>query len=304
MPGLRLHEAPDSYGRPFAFVSTTAGGLHAIAVEYSGDGAPAPDESVEAWVARWERVVAELRASPLQGISVMTESTRPHVLRFVLTYTDTEPSNSAASSRRRGRANVSEMAVRLGSRVPRICSLLEADAGGRAAPLSARSITYAIRAVFDPSVADMVGEIDGRPAPRWRDVAPKTVREAWDHVVHDRAASVTWVMTGVPESEPTDAFLSPAPRCANARLHVFFRQPSSPTTHHDRVATSFTASSVGATDDGVAALGELPNRLSRPVRWRLRRVFGGQVAAFAAGAGLGMAVPGQLKPPQAVGARR
>ncbi|HSA48627.1 MAG TPA: SCO6880 family protein, partial [Yinghuangia sp.] len=299
-PGLRLHEAPDAYGRPFAFVSTTAGGLHAVLIEYAGEGAPQPGESVGAWVARWENVIAELRASPVLGISVTTELTRPRVLRFALTYTE---AGQPASTGRRRRVGVPDMAVRIGSQLPRICTLLEANAGGRAAPLSAASVTYGVRATFDPSVAELVGDSGPRPALRWRDVAPTTVREAWDHVVHDRATSVTWAMSGLPGDEPAAALLGPAPELANARLQVFFRRATRPTAHQDGLATALTATSTAPADEAVAALDALPDRLSQQTRWGLRRVYGGQAAAFAATAGLGIAVPGQLKPPQVVAAR-
>lgn len=303
VPGLKLHEAPDSYGRPFAFVSTTAGGLHTVLVEYTGDGAPGPGESVGAWVARWDQVIEELRASPVLGISVTTESARPGVLRFVLTFTATEQPARGVSTRRRGRAGVTDMAVRIGARLPRICTLLEAQEGGQAAPLSAASVAYGVRATFDPSVADLIGGGGPRPALRWRDVAPTTVREAWDHVLHDHACSVTWAMSGLPDDEPVDAFLGPAAELANARLQVFFRRATRPTTHHDGHASAWTATSTATEGHALAALDELPNRLTGQTRWRLRRVYGGQTAAFAATAGLGIAVPGQLKPPQMVAAR-
>lgn len=299
VPGLRLHEAPDAYGRPFAFLSTTAGGLHAVVVEYSGDGAPRPGESVGAWVGRWRHAIEELRTSSLLGISVTTELTRPQVLRFALTYTETEEAAPGTPARRR-RASVPDMAVRIGSRLPRVCTLLEAGAGGRAAPLSAAATAYGVRATFDPSVAELIGRSGPRPALRWRDVAPTAVRENWDHIVHDSAVSVTWAMADLPGDEPVAAFLGPAPGLANARLQVFFRRATRPNAHRDGSAVAFTATSTAPHDVAVAELDALPDRISQQTRWRLRRAYGGQAAGFAAGAGLGIAVPGQLRPPQAL----
>lgn len=301
VPGLRLHEAPDAYGRPFAFLSTTGGGLHAVVIEYSGDGAPRPGEPVGAWVGRWSRAIDELRASPLLGISVTTELARPQVLRFALTYSEAEAPAPGTPARRR--ASVPDMAVRIGSRLPRLCSVLESAAGGRAVPLPAAAVSYGVRATFDPSVAELISRSGPRPALRWRDVAPRLVREGWDHVIHDSAVSVTWGMGRLPDDEPVSAFLGPAPELANARLQLFFRRATRPNAHKDGIAVAFTATSTALPDVAVAALDALPERISPSTRWRLRRVYGGQAAAFAAGAGLGIAVPGQLKPPQALGAR-
>lgn len=315
VPGLKLHEAPDSYGRPFGFISTTGGGLHTVLIEYTGPASPRDGELIGTWVARWRQVVDALKDSPLRGICVTVEQLRPHVLRFALTYGDSEAPTAptAAEKRRSKRAGVPEMAVRIGSRLPRLCSLLEAVAGGQAAPLSAASVTYGLRATFDPSVAELVGRTglaDGagttvaRPPLRWRDAPPRTVREGWDHVVHDNAVSATWAMAGLPEDEPFRAMLTPAPGLANVRLQVHFRRAMPMRGQHDEPGFAVTGTSTAPVTEATAALDTLPNALSGHTRWHLRRAYSGQAAGFAAGACLGIAIPGQLRAPQTLGRRR
>lgn len=312
VPGLKLHEAPDAYGRPFGFISTTGGGLHTVLIEYAGPAAPRDGELFGTWVARWQQVVTALKDSPLRGICVTAEQLRPRVLRFALTYGDSE-TPTAAATRRPKRAGVPDMAVRIGSRLPRLCSLLQAVAGGQAAPLSAAAATYGIRATFDPSVAELVGgtgmaDETGttvvRPPLRWRDAPPRNVREEWDHVVHDHAVSVTWAMTGLPEDEPFRALLGPVPGVANVRLQVHFRRAMPMRGQHDEPAFALTGTSTAPVADALAALDTLPNALSSDTRWRLRRAYSGQSAGFAAGACLGVAIPGQLRPPHTLGRRR
>lgn len=320
LPGLRLHEAQDAYGRLFAFVSTGVGGRHAAYIDYTGAGVPRSTETVGEWLARWGGVADVLRQAGPVGIALVAEGTRPGVLRLTLTYSDFEPQ---PSSGRRKRIPVRDMAIRIGADLPRICTLLE-SLGGQATPLGAQAVIYTVRAAFDPSIAELMGTgamLQPRAAPRWRNVAPARTREDWGHVLHDGATSVVWAMPGIPEDEPLGALLAPAPAVANVRLAVFLRRvargPASNAQGDDAPALTLTSTSTAALSAGLAedstdspgnptedAAAEVAARWTALTRRRLRRVYGGQAAAFAAGAGLGIAVPGDLRTPQPPGVRR
>jgi hypothetical protein len=246
LPGLAaataMYEAQDSYGRPFGLLETPAAGHYTAVFEAAGDGAALVDQAqVDTWVAYWGAWLASLGHEPgLAGASVTIETapdpgTRldeevsgqldpaaPGLAREVLReVVRAYPTGSAQISariavtysaaarpggRRRGRE---EMAREVGTRLPALGAGLGNTGAGEARPMTATELAEAVRIAYDPAAQSLVEQARtaGGSGLDWVNAGPAAAQEAWDHYLHDGAASITWGMTEAPRGEVLSSVL-------------------------------------------------------------------------------------------------
>ncbi|WTX00844.1 hypothetical protein OG216_46240 (plasmid) [Streptomycetaceae bacterium NBC_01309] len=297
LPGLRLSGTQDADAVVYAMVSTTTGRRHTVhftavgGEEWHGDG-----HEADQLLARWRKSLRGLRDPTLLAAGLTLEMRTPRVLRLSLTYSDQQVDRKP-DGRGKSRNRLHRMAAHLHNALPKARKLLM-EVSPTAVPMSAQDLTYHVRKTFDPSIIDLVAGGAPLPVLRWKDVPPSRVREAWDHVVHDGATSITWAMCGVAGESITPFLATPNP-LANGRIHVELRRPDASARDSDFAPIMLcTATSIEPTDKATPTLENFVAGLPQSTRWNLRRVYGGQAAAFTAGAGLGVDVPRQLLPPR------
>ena len=266
LPGLaaasKLHEARDSYQRPFALLTVPATNDHTVVLECEADGASLVDpEQVDTWVAYWGHWLAMLGNEPsLVAASVTVESAvdtgerlrrevldhlRPdspelsqHVLREVVdTYhvgsvrISSRVALTFSGSARPGvpRRSAEEMATELGTRLPGLCAGLQMTGAGQAYPMTATALAEAVRIAYDPTVAALVDQArtEGGAGITWDEAGPSATQEAWDHYRHDGACSITWAMSDAPRGEVFSDVLTrlllPHPDIDRKRVTLLYR---------------------------------------------------------------------------------
>ncbi|WTW97659.1 hypothetical protein OG216_31865 [Streptomycetaceae bacterium NBC_01309] len=310
LPGLafahRLVAARDAYGRPYALLAATPGLHTAVLTAESGDalapGAATSESAVSAWAENWSEVIASLGDHPQLVAATVALRADPVGVRGHIGLTwRTAP--EGRRSRWRGGGTAVEAAVLVGGALPRVCSALESALETAVVPLTTQALSGLVRSAYDPSVARMVDAMPATAAegPKWAQAAPRSPVDAWDHLVHDGCASVTWVMSGAPEREPlTDLLGAGLPGAATTRLALLHRRsaagnaPARGGARPTRPTTLLSATYPTVRQARDAAL----EHLSLGTQVRLRRAYGCQAAAFAAALPLGVPVPTGLRPPQ------
>lgn len=303
-PMLRLYEAHDSYQRPFAMVGIGRSGRYTVSVRCSAT--PRLDStSFPEWGIRVAGALRGLADPALADIGVSADSVRPGELRFSITYAadGVTPARPGGVLRRRS-AGFRDVAVHIGAQLPQVCSRIE-SVGGVVMPVDATALVFDLRAAFDSTITRLPLSGGTRPAPRWREVPPAATREAWGHVVHDGSTSAVWTMPGHPEDQGLLDVASAPSTDPGVRLTVAFPSRGGRAQEAGKPPpAALTVLTVTTTrpDNPSESLESVHAGLAPGVRWQLRRAYGGQSAAFAAGLGLGAGIPGQVKPAQSLGA--
>ncbi len=130
-------------------------------------------------------------------------------------------------------ARAGEMADLLVERLPGLCASLAGTGAGRVVPMTPDQVIAVVRGAYDPAAAGMLqaaaaqGQSHGLG---FADAGPIAQVEAWDHLRHDGAVSVTFKMTQAPAGEVTGRVLAPLldphPGLARKRVTLVYR-------HHD-----------------------------------------------------------------------
>lgn len=267
LPGLaaptRLSEHRDSYGRPFALLSTPASGSYSVVISTEPDGAALVDqEQVDDWVADWGHWLANLgdelgiqaaavtiETAPDSGTRLrreVTANTDPDAPEFaremlaetVLRYpagsstvkayvTVTYSAIPRAGAKKR---STEEMARELASRLPGLTAGLQATGAGAAHPVTAGELCETIRIAYDPAASPLIDQAHAEgedPELSWTDVGPSAAEASWDGYRHDGAYSCTWTMTQAPRGNVRSTVLSrllaPHRDIARKRVTLLYR---------------------------------------------------------------------------------
>lgn len=300
LPGLapttRLFDGRDAYDRPFAALE--ASGRHTVVLEAATTSPEPPDaKTMRHWISQW----AERLAQCAEGFVTASLTVEPWFaetpvralrIRIGLGYR-----GDKADRRDTGRW----VAV-LGSRIPGLAANLTLDQVDSLRPLSAARFAAAVKVAYDPSVAHLLADVPGNP-PRvtWNEAAPTITSEAWDHFGHDGARSVTWAVS---ENRDTTIaavladWLGRDRLSVHRRATVLYRRPhgsSGPEFRRLGVVLTATATGADAVVDASAAVRDIRG----DTRVLVRRVYGSQASAFAAGLFLALEIPENLRRPQA-----
>jgi hypothetical protein len=268
IPGLAaastLHEARDSYNRPFAMIRLR--GHYTVVFSCGADGAALVDQDqVDTWVAYWGGWLANLANEPgLIGAQVTVETapdtgarlraevegqvrdSAPALAREVLReVVETYPAGSAQVSvyvavtydaaTRPGakRRSVEEMARDLGTRLPGLTGGLGMVGAGEARPMTATELAEMVRVAYDPTAAPLIAQAQraGGSGITWDDAGPSAAEESWGDYRHDSAWSITWAMSEAPRGEVLSSvltsLLSPHRDIDRKRVSLLYR-PHSP----------------------------------------------------------------------------
>ncbi|MCQ4044279.1 SCO6880 family protein [Streptantibioticus rubrisoli] len=266
LPGLAaastVHEARDSYGRPFGLIEVPSTGHYSAVFACGADGAALVDtDQVDTWVAYWGAWLASLAHEPsLVAASVSIETapdpgTRlsreveanlkaeaPPLARAMLQeVVQSYPTGSAQVSarvsvtysaaprpgaKRRDRA---EMAREIGTRLPGLSARLGMTGAGEARPMTPQQLAEMVRVAYDPSVQVLIeqAQASGGSGLTWSDAGPVAAQEAWGHYIHDSAASITWGMSEAPRGEVLSTvltgLLAPHRDIARKRVTLMYR---------------------------------------------------------------------------------
>ncbi len=260
--GMAVHEATDSYGRPFGLIEVPATGHYSAVFECGADGASLVDpDQVDTWVAYWGAWLASLAHEPsLVAAAVSIETapdpgTRlasevrtqlkpeaPPLARQVLEQIARQyPPGSAqigarvcvtysamphAGTRRRDRY---EMAREIGTRLPGLSARLGMTGAGEARPMTERQIAEMVRIAYDPSVHSLIEAARdvGGSGLTWADAGPVMAQESFGNYLHDSAASITWGMSEAPRGEVLSSvltgLLAPHRDIARKRVTILYR---------------------------------------------------------------------------------
>jgi len=266
LAGSALLENTDTGGAPFAVVvvPAPAGRQYTVLLRCDPDGAALVDpETADEWVAQWGAWLARLAHEPgLVAVSVTMQTSpdpgerlaaeartllvenAPPLARAVLTEAAAAYAVGAAATATwvaltfTGRTGVGsargrrEAAVveQLGRRLPGLLAGLSATGAGACRPMAAGEVTALVRAAYDPAAWPLLHRAAATgedPQLGWGDAGPTAQAEAPDHLRHDGAASVTWMMTepprGAVHAGVLEPLLAPDPRLATKRVTVTYR---------------------------------------------------------------------------------
>ena len=268
LPGLAaasvVHEARDSYNRPFALIQLR--GHYSVVFSCGADGAALVDQDqIDTWVAYWGGWLAGLSNEPSLVAAQVTVETAPdtgsklaaevdgqvkdtappltrQVLREVV---ETYPTGSAQVSvyvsvtynaaPRPGakRRSPEEMARELGTRLPGLTAGLGMAGAGEARPMTARELAEMVRVAYDPTAAPLIAQAqrEGGSGITWEDAGPTAAQESWGDYRHDSAWSISWGMSEAPRGEVLSSvltsLLSPHRDIDRKRVSLLYR-PHSP----------------------------------------------------------------------------
>lgn len=267
LPGLgaslKVSEATDSYGRPFALIHAPAAGTYQVVIGAEARGSSLVDQSeIDVWVAQWGAYLANLSEEiGVEGLEVTIESAPAsgYALRSrVVGRRSTEASEFSndviedtllaaplgastikafvtvtfsAAARPGGKPRKpEEMAAELAVRIGGLTGALEQAGVSAARPLSAQKLMETIMVAYNPTAAPVIDQIyaDGdTPEMSWLDVGPSSADTFWDGYKHDSGISCTWQMTVAPrgtvQSNVLERLLAPASGIDRKRVSLLYR---------------------------------------------------------------------------------
>lgn len=150
-----------------------------------------------------------------------------------------------------------EMAVQIGRRLPLLLHQLRSVGAGTGVAMTVEQVAETVRVAYDPAAGVRLDRARGQQAQRtgeqpvplvdWSDAGPVAQVEAWDHLRHDSAASITWQMVDVPhgavQSRVLEQLLQPDEHLARKRVTLIYR-PHDPASAA-RVADADVRTAVG-----------------------------------------------------------
>ncbi|MDR1447959.1 MAG: hypothetical protein LBI63_03230 [Candidatus Ancillula sp.] len=149
---------------------------------------------------------------------------------------------------------ISEVLLEIISRMPPMCSALEASGAGVPAPMSSAQIYKTIRTAFDPASRDLFDSANtnhAAPVVDWKNVGPTIAVNEWNKYVHDSGVSVSYIMSQAPRGVVTDSVLSrlmqPHPQLQRKRITFVYKpvsyEQSATMVEADVTNAAFTANS-------------------------------------------------------------
>ncbi|WP_190824765.1 SCO6880 family protein [Saccharopolyspora pogona] len=267
LPGIlaasEMHEAQDSYGRPFGLIRQQGHYTAVLRCDASGDQLVDRD-TVDTWVAGWGSWLAKLGQIPgLAGVAVTIEtapdsgerlrtevakltdnSSGPALAKQVLREAAEDYPLAAAQVISRValtfRSKVSdaakprsleEMAVEIGSRLPELGKELALTGAGAARPMTAQQLAELVFAAYNPAEADDADA--ARHAAlgtgiTWENSGPSgTAHELRDRYIHGSGHSVVFAMEEAPRgavlSSVLREFLAPHMDFDRKRVTLIYR---------------------------------------------------------------------------------
>lgn len=264
LPGVlshvRLMEAHDGYGTPFALVFHEHTGDYSLLLACKPAGASLVDPEVEdSYVAGWAQTMEALASK--QGVTQMavTVDTCPDSgLRFkkilskhvvqdapdLAARAMSQVMNLYASGGSRSDViltltfhymsrnkpvDVRQAARRIALLLPQIRALVADAGGGTVRLMDMRQVSLFVRRCYDPAIQDDLeaseGE-DGEPTVDFSDCGPASAEASWDWYRHDSGVSRTWEMCDVPNNNVTSSTLAsllrPVEDCDMKRVTLLF----------------------------------------------------------------------------------
>jgi hypothetical protein len=128
-------------------------------------------------------------------------------------------------------ATPQQMCDLITERLPGLCAALAKGTGaGSAAPMTPEQVIAAVRTAYDPSAAalfDAAAAAGQDHGLTWSQAGPAAADEAWGHLVHDGAVSVTYRMTSAPAGDVVARVLAPlldpSPGLLRKRVTLIYR---------------------------------------------------------------------------------
>lgn len=299
LPGLsaplRLVESVDARGNLFAIVSALKGARYTIVLA-AGDGdldamSSVPNEDPEEWAHTLGGIADKAGATGVSVTLAVSETRHSSLIGF--TWADKNMSAKSGRLSMRRKRRLQEVSTGSGHVLPRISSALEGFNSRPFTVLSGAHMAATLRMSYDPSVTGVVHEATNQgKGPGWSEAGPGQSKEEWGHYVHDGAASITWVSPGAPSRDDILAFLDQRENLGVVRITVQIGDVGR--DGDAKVSSIFTATSREIQDlEYLPSIGDVfPDRL------RIRRMYGGQAAAFVAGLPLGLTAPDLLSRPR------
>lgn len=151
-----------------------------------------------------------------------------------------ERTSGAAGASGGGRVRSSqEMAAQVGRRLPLLLHQLRAAGAGTGRAMTVAEVAETVRVAYDPAAAALLdraraeqpvddADVAARPPlVSWEDAGPVAQVEAWDHLRHDSAASITWQIVDVPHGAVTcrilEQLLAADQQLARKRVTLIYR---------------------------------------------------------------------------------
>jgi hypothetical protein len=154
--------------------------------------------------------------------------------------------SNSAGRRRRAPAvrSPQEMAAHIGRRLPLLLHQLRSVGAGTGAAMTAAELAETVRVAYDPAASTLLDQARAQQARQqhahglsphatrpalvhWQDAGPVAQVEAWDHLRHDSAASITWQMVDVPhgavQSRVLEQLLEADEHLARKRVTLIYR---------------------------------------------------------------------------------
>lgn len=233
MARSELSEHLDAYDRPFGLIRLSGGGVHQYSVvfETHPDGGSLIDpEQMENRIAHWANWLTQLgmdesirgaqvtiETAPDSGFrlrNMLNKKARPDAPEFSTQVVDAIRETSVAGApqlvcrisvtfdgRRLESSNkdrgVAEMAEEIGGKIPELVANLGGTGAGNVQVCTAQDIIDFTRVAYDPTVGSTVEEMQATAEGTglvWEDAGPSFMRDGFDTLLHDRAASRSWTM--------------------------------------------------------------------------------------------------------------
>lgn len=183
-------------------------------------------------------VLTEAAASYARGAATVTA-----YVTLTFSARRTPQTQVPAGSSGGGVRSAQEMAGQIGRRLPLLLHQLRAAGAGTGRAMTAAELAETVRVAYDPAAAALLDRARGArpsggphdeadavsrtPVVSWEDAGPVAQVEAWDHLRHDSAASITWQMVDVPHGAVTsrllEQLLAPDERLARKRVTLIYR---------------------------------------------------------------------------------
>lgn len=296
-----LYQALDAYRRPFGLVLAPATGHYSLTLDVAPPEGPAtrgtgkrPSRGLTAdWAARLGGWLAAGSTDPDRAgsaVVIQQETGTPGYpsVRVLIQVTWSAPPTGG---------DPAALAVEAGTRLPGLVRSLRRAGVGGARPLTAGELAFVVRSAYLP------GPDDAWTGTRlqWSDAAPSDRSEAWHHLRHGSATSITWALHRASLRMDPAAVLEVSagvpPDAARVRVTLLQRHDGDRDDQASDLTALVTLTAIIPPEDLAATAEVVLDRLPVPLRPWLRPSYGSQAAAFASGLPAGILPTVHTAPP-------